>query len=419
MIATTPDFEIAAKANYRDPRARVRISWVDSTSESTLSSSTPDENRAAIMEQVTNTITTTTRKWMHCSTATYTARPILDGSCHPMPSDLLTGEVGWYGTTQCNATGTWPIDPYLDITFSSRAFVNTLIVIQCDTKYNEYPSEFTLKLYDGVSLEHTYTTTTNTATTINVDLSGYSFDSITKVELTINKWSAPYGIVKINEVRFTTQNTYTGSDIVSLDITEEMETEGGSLPIGNITSNEINLSLINTDDRFTYGNTDSIYSYLVRSNVKIEVWLGFVLASGTSDVSSGDYIVETEGSDKVGYHPYGVYWSDDWITDRRSLTVRTFARDRMEHLRKAEFDDSLLYEDVTLYDLATTVMESAALKITDGLTWDINTSLKNTVIPMAYFPIMSYFQAIKKIAIAGLTTAYVNRTGTVVIGVSL
>lgn len=419
MINATLDYETAATANYRDPRARVRVSWVDSAGESTLTSTTNDENRAAIMSQVTDTVTTTTRKWMHCADSSYAFKPILDGTCYPMPSDLVSGQVGWYGSTASTSLGDWAVDPVLTIEFASRAFVDSLIVIQCDTQYNEYPTEFTLKLYDGVSLEHTYSTTTNTATTIEVDLSGYTFDSITKVEITIEKWSAPYGIVKINEVRFTTQNIYTGSDIVSLDIIEEMVTDGGSLPIGNITSNEISLSLINTDDRFTYGNTNSVYNSLLRAGVKIEVWLGFVLPSGTSDSSADTYIVETEGSDKVGYYPYGVYWSDDWITDRRSLTVKTFARDRMDQLRKTEFDDSLLYENTSLYDLAEIVMNSAAAKVSDGLEWEINTALNNTVIPMAYFNRMSYFQALKQIAVAGLTTVYVNRNGVVVIGASI
>lgn len=416
MISATEDFKKSALSNLRDPRVRVKVTWADSSIDHTVASDSNDKNRGAIMSQVTDGIREPTYKWAYLSTGFGTNELIADGSFHPMPSDLVSGQIGWYNSIASDMNGEWTINPVLSIFFRKRPLKDSTLKIFCDSIYNEFSVDFTVRFYNDDQLLHTKEVRGNTELNAKVNFMGINDLKCSKMDIEILKWNTAYGIVKITEVQFNLEKIYYDYEVVSLSITEEMEVEEGSLPIGNISSNEIDLALSNENDRFSHGNTESMYHTLLKKDRKIEVWLGFVLPPNSSDVSNGDYIVETIKGKKVGYVPYGVYWSDDWITDKKSLSVKTFARDRMEVFRRLEFDDSGVYYNITLYDLAKTVMVSAQKKIVDIMKWEIDEALKTITIPCAYFEKKSYFEAIKKIVVAGITTAYIDRTGTIIIG---
>lgn len=419
----TADFTTAAKAVYRDPRSRISIQWNSSTTSETLVSITNDENRAALMPQVTNGKAITTRKWAYLSTGLGTNELIADGSFFPMPDDLINGEVGWYGATASDSNGEWVTDPELEITYAEASLTGAEITITCDTVYNEYPVDYAIQIFNGVSLEFIDLVTGNASPIITVDLTGQTLNKTDKIIFTVQKWSAAYGIVKIVEFNINTTIVYHDDEIVNIDILKEVEYDSGSIPIGNISSNQLNLKLVNTDFKFSHGNTNSPLHNLLLKDRKIQVWLGFVLPTGSSDVSSGDYIVETINGEKVGFVPMGIYYSDDWITDRRSLTCKTTARDIFDKLRETEFRDSDVYVDYTLYALAEVVLTKANNKFIEGnedpFTWIIDDSLKLITIPFAYFPKTNFLAAIKQIAQLGQTTAFVDRLNVIRLGVPL
>jgi hypothetical protein len=328
----------------------------------------------------------------------------------------MLGQTGWYNATASDSNGEWVTDPLLVFTFTTRAFYGGIISIQSDTKYNEYPVDYTLRVYKDAALLYTKIVTGNTDIAIQVTMTGLSESEVNKITLEINKWSMPYGIVKIIELGFELSDTFYGDDIISLEILEETEVEEGSVPLGNISANEISVVLSNDGNRFNYGNPNSVYNGVIKKDRKIEVWLGFVLPASSADITTGDYIVEVTDGVKVGYLPYGVYWSDEWVTDEQTRTVSTFARDRMDSLRQLVYDDSLLYTNITLSSLAEKLMASANVKVTDTMDWVIDKSLDDITIPFGYSDKKTYFEALKDIAIVGLTTVYVDRTGKVIIG---
>jgi hypothetical protein len=182
---------------------------------------------------------------------------------------------------------------------------------------------------------------------------------------------------------------------MSMEITEEMEIKDGSLPIGNISANEMDLKLNNVDDKFFPGNTAAALYTLVKKNRRIVAELGFVLADGTTE-----------------YMPMGTYWSGDWQTSEMGTTASTSGRDRMELLRKSSFYTGLIYQNVTLAELADRVMIDALTGMPD-LEYEIDDALSAYVVPYAWFERTSHFEALREIVEACMGHAYCDRTGVV------
>jgi len=419
----TDDYKAAATANRRDPKSRLEIQWNSSITTDTLESSSNDENRATQMEQLTNGVFETTQKWAYCSTELGTNELIADGSFHPMPDDLANGEVGWYGANASDINGEWVVDPELLLTYETASLTGSIITIQCDTQFLEYPVDFHLYIYNELTLVHTVNITNNTDTKIIIDLTSVALDETSKIVMQIHKWSAPYGIIKIVEFNINTTQLYYNDKTVKISILEESEYNTGTIPIGNISSNQIDIELINYQDVFSAGNTNSPIHNLLLKDRQVKVWLGFVLSSGSLDASSGNYIVENINGKKVGFVPMGTFWSDDWITNRNGYSVKTYCRDIFDKFRQTEFSDSLIYPNITLYDLAEIVLTSAKNKFIlnndNVFEWEIADTLKDIVIPIGFFEKMSYFEAIKQITEVGQTTAFADRNNKVIVGLDL
>jgi hypothetical protein len=119
---------------------------------------------------------------------------------------------------------------------------------------------------------HTETVTDNTDIFWSTDIE--RVNEITKMELIITKWSHANRQVKILEFFTSIQETYETDDILLINLLEEREVSQGSLPVGNISSNEIDIRLVNENGRFDAGNRQSPLYQLLKPNRRIKTWLG-------------------------------------------------------------------------------------------------------------------------------------------------
>jgi hypothetical protein len=90
--------------------------------------------------------------------------------------------------------------------------------------------------------------------------------------------------------------------------------------------------------------------------------------------------------------------------------------DMLDRLKQTEFSVSEVYTNVTLHDLAVTVMADAGLTDAD---WVIDPVLDTAPyeIPYAWFDRMSHREALRRIAAAALGQVYCNRDGKIVVAV--
>lgn len=405
MQPVTPAFNDAAEATVREVVAKVEITWASPFIDTAVTAVVNDENRISYPEQTHDGTRIVSRKWAHLDGVI-----IADGSYYVMPSTLSNdplNQVGWYGATACNGSSVWVTDPVLTITFDARPIVDLLVA--GDSAYGEYPVDFDIDVYEGVTLVYTENVIGNTSLEWTKDVSAEGLDDVTKMVLTVKKWSAPNRVVKIAEFYTFLKETYTGDVVDSFNLLEERVLEDGSLPVGNISANELDLSLNNIEitrdngdvviDPFFPNNPNSPYDSVVTKNRKVEPSLGFKLADGSYE-----------------YVSLGTFWSGDWKINEQSPIASVSCRDRMELLRRAEYKGSSLLTNTSLYDLAVEVLTDARDNIPMAdLQWDIDTSLQNFTLPYAWFSKTNYFEAIRTIVEACMGQAYMSRNDVLII----
>jgi len=387
MIPVSGDFDAAVVATVRDPRARVTITWTDSNIDSTIAASANEENRISYPDTVGNMKTDVPYKWAHLDGVIKA-----DGTYYAMPGTAALAdiyEVGWWGATACDGAGDFALPyPTLTVTFAARPVTRFRVV--GDNQYNEYPVDFVITCYNGAVLVHTETVTGNTDLNWESELIDPLL-SVTEMRLAVSKWSDGDRIVKVTEFYTDLVQQYDGDDIMSINLQEERQLKDGTLPVGNISANEIDIRLQNVTDEFFPGNTGALLHTLIKPNRRIAVEFGFVLPDET-----------------IEYVPMGTFWSGDFDIPEDGTYIGTTARDRMELLRKKKYTNSTLYRDYDLYDLMEIVLQDAKLEM-DDLTWTIDASLHDYEVEWAWFPVQTYFQTIKDIVSACCGYAYMSR----------
>jgi len=316
----------------------------------------------------------------------------LDGSCAldgsyvlaPAEEEKDTAQMGWWGEQLAQADRTF-VEPYPTLTaiFFSRP-IHSLRVVG-DSAREEYPVDFEINLYDSNdNLLYTETVENNAEVEWNKAIEPVT--QVTKMELVITKWSHAGRQAKILEFFTSIQEVYEGDDIMLIHLLEEREVSQGSLPIGNISSNEIDIRLYNRNRKFDAGNKQSPLYETLKANRRIKAWIG-----------TGDEWV-----------PLGTFWSGNWDIPEHDIYAATTGRDRLELLRKSTYSNSVVQQNKTLYELAEMVLQDAGL--TSEEYW-IDTELQEYVVPYSYFESQSHREALRKIAEACLGQVYCDRNG--------
>lgn len=309
-------------------------------------------------------------------------------SLAPAAGQELNYEMGWWGSTLSDASGNFAVPyPTLTAEFASRP-IRSLKVVG-DSKREEYPVDFKINLYDSNDeLSYVETITNNT----NIVWLGTipSIPGIVKMTLEVTKWSHSNRQVKILEFFTSIQETYEGDDVLEIRLTEEREISSGSLPVGNISANEIFVKLNNTSRYFDAGNNNSPIYQLVKANRKIRAWIGAMV------------------NDSIEYVPLGEFWSGDWDVPENHVYATTRGLDKLELLRQTDYKTSQVKFNISLYQLAIDVLNDAGVPITEY--W-VDTALQSFVVPYGYFEIVSHREALRRIAEAALGQVYVSREG--------
>ena len=381
MYPVTQEFHEKMKATTRRIYAKVQIGYTDPFLDQSIqvqgnesaNVSYPDQTADNIQEPI-GKIASLDGTWVLGS----------DFVLAPGVNEVETHQMGWWGEQLAQADGTF-VEPYptLTATFFSRP-IHSLKVVG-DSAREEYPVDFEINLYDSNNnLLYTETVTGNTE--ISWSKSIEPVTQVTKMELIVTKWSHPGRQVKILEFFTSIQEVYEGDDIMLVHLLEEREVSQGSLPVGNISSNEIDIRLYNRNRKFDAGNKQSPLYETLKANRRIKAWIG-----------AGDEWV-----------PLGTFWSGDWDIPENDIYAATTGRDRLELLRKSTYSNSVVQQNKTLYELAEMVLQDAGL--TSEEYW-IDTELQEYIIPYAYFDTQSHREALRKIAEACLGQVYCDRNG--------
>jgi hypothetical protein len=305
--------------------------------------------------------------------------------------------------------------PCLTVEFSARV-VSALKVVG-DLMRKEYPVDFNVYLYDSSgNLLYTEAVTGNTGITWEKNIGQTS--GVKKIVLELTRWSHEGRQAKILEFFSRLVETYEGNDLHSLSLLEERDVSNGSLPIGNISSNELDLSIYNRERKFDAGNSDSKLYQMIKPNRKVIAWLGLV-TNGREMISAIvpgvclQYERETTGTDII-WVPLGTFYAKDWTVPELKLNADVTAQDRLSLLDDTNYAADEFLQNATLYDLAVDVLTDAGLRTAEY--W-IDEELKDYTVDwgcaIAKPDDTSHRECLRLIVEACLGQCYVDRDGVI------
>lgn len=301
----------------------------------------------------------------------------------PSEYEIEYVQFGLWGSELSNTQGTFNTNPILELKFLPRPIRSLKLV--GDSKKGEFPVDFMFRLYNEYDeILYADNITNNDSVFWTKDI--VHINEVVKMEIEIVKWNKPNRVIKIMEVFSSIQEIYEGEDIISINLIEERETSQGSLPVGNISSNEIEVVFNNVNRQFDVGNVNSNLYGLVKPNRKITAWIG----------------IENE------LIPIGLFWTKDWDVSEDGVVAKTIGRDRLDRLRDNLYSNSILEINKSIYDLAENILLDSGLKI--GQYW-IDEELKDTIIPYSYFKPVTHRDALRQLVSACLGQVYCDRNG--------
>ena len=271
MYPVTQDFLDKMKADRRHIEARVVIDYTDPFIDQSIEIEASEQANVSYPQQSADSVDQTTRKYA-CLDGTW---DLTSGEYHLAPSaDQLTQQqFGWWGAQFADQDGYFA-EPYPTLTVTHLPRPIRQLKVVGDTAREEYPVDFTIKLYaQDDTLLKTETVTGNDQVSWQKALEPEVLD-VAKQELVITRWSLPGTCAKIVEFFTSIREVYETGDLVSLRLLEEREASQGSLPVGNISANEVTIVLNNEDKKFDIDNEQSPLKNLLKPNRRIQVWIG-------------------------------------------------------------------------------------------------------------------------------------------------
>lgn len=389
MYPVSTEFMEKMKSDRRRVLAKVTIDYTDPFLDQSIEVAASEQANVSYPDHVANGLLDPGAKY-----ASLDGSWVLDGSyaLAPTQGQSAVNEMGWWGSQLAGTGGVFALPyPTLTITFMPRPITKLQVI--GDSKRQEWPVDFVITIYDASeNVLHTETVTGNNKITWMKFLDT-PVTQAAKMELTIQRWSHPGRQAKILEFFTSIQETYEGDEIISIRLLEEREVSHGSLPVGNISSNEIDIKLNNENRKFDAGNTASPLHNLLKPNRRIRAWLG----------------VERDNGDKE-WVPLGLFWSGDWSAPEDDVYTQTTGRDRLEFLRRTEYVPTAPRQNISLYDLAIDVLTDAGLSPEEY--W-VDEELKEYIIPYVGTEPQSHREMLRKIAEACLGQVYCDRHGVV------
>ncbi len=195
--------------------------------------------------------------------------------------------------------------PRFIVSFVARTVSSLKVVF--DDKKLEWAEEFDINVYVGATIDTNINVTNNTSY-IYTETLGTAILLATSIEIVVKKWNIANSKARVMETFTSISETYINSDIIQLSIHEDIDPKNNTSPIGNITNNTCNVSLVNINAEFDNDNEASILSGNIIKNRRISPF--FWLNSLTGD--------------KI---PGGIFYSTKWVVDNARMTAQVSGKD--------------------------------------------------------------------------------------------
>ncbi|WP_336822937.1 hypothetical protein [Sporosarcina sp. USHLN248] len=377
MNEVSREFKQAVYAPIRKADAKVHFEILDNAAYSDRTVTPSSEAPISRKDQVTNKVRSMSHKY-----ATFEQDYFrLDGSFRipPRPNEG-DSELGWWSGDLCNANGVFEHPQSLTLTFDDD-HDSMGLTIHFDNLTREYPVDFDIDVYGPADVPIASEKVRGNAGTSYAWVHG--LDAYNKIVITVLRWAKPYRRARIVEIDFGIVKIYEGDKLIQLNLIEQMNVVGDTLP-----ANELKFTIDNSSKEFNILNPDGFYRFL-KERQELSVSIGIEIEEDVFEY------VTTKG-----------YYLTDWQSDEGALTTTFTARNIFELLEK-EYIQSAIFTN--LYDLAEDVVIKAGVP-----KYEIDRTLKD--IPTTGFPEkLTYRKALQCIGIASKSAVYQDRNGVLII----
>lgn len=415
MVSISPELESAIAADIRKPRVRLDFTWTDPYVGSGNTVTSTSENNACgvdaavkedYLEQICDTRTVPTHKYI-VNDGTWAN----DGTFYWAPAtieEVANNQIGWYSSEVSDSSGSFSTPPTATVDFGEDRAIQFIRVVG-DSILGQYPVDFSVYIYDSsMVLIDSETVLGNDQVEYICDFTSSSgINDARYIKLEIDTWSESGTVSKILEFFGVITDTFYTDDVSSLNILEEVEFDDTTTPISNASINELHLDMQNIEitrsdgtvvaDPFFPDNSASYLNNSITPNVRIDAYFYF-------EPYSTEFI------------KMGTFWSTQWDVSETNFAASIVARDRLEILRNNKFRLNEVLEAKTFTEIAEAVLNHAKVNIPlNDLTWSISSDFDNDIVPYTWFGEMTYFEALKKIAMSRMGRLYTNRNDQIVL----
>lgn len=302
-------------------------------------------------------------------------------------------QVGWVSGVISDANGYFAEAPYVVMTFEARPIVG--LTVHFDAFRNNYAIDFEVTLTRDGAEDITYSFTGNTRSSAVV--TEESISNVTAIKVTVHKISKAFSPAIVTEIPVASTLLYKGykdaSDIMSIDLLEELTYEDDIEALGGVSANEITVVLDNSSEAFYFNNDTSLVSKQLKRNRKIVPYLGVEVIPG-----------------EIEWYSLGTFWSYKWNVPVNSLTATVVGFDTIGLLGLSNFTDHQVLVGMSIGELIEYVLNDAK-KMLSFIEYRIDASLYDVVIPYAWFEASNHAAALRKISMCYPMHIYCDRQG--------
>ena len=311
---------------------------------------------------------------------------VLDGSTKVLPNTGDYDNAGYVGQVLSGENGEFSSPPTVTINFNDVHEIPVQgLTITWSATQGDYPTDFTVRAYNGDEVvgEKIVTGNTNIVSIVLFDIIHYD-----RITIVVNKWCLPHRRARIEDLLIGVRKVYSKNDIFSFTHSQEIDVISASLPKGTV-SFEVN----NYDRAYDIHNMEGLAKYLTERQ-EIKVRYGYKIGGKTEWIDGG------------------VYYLSSWESKENSNSAKFEANLRLDNLTMIYDQGVYIAEGRSLYDLTLDVLTFANIPLADdgGVRWVVDESLKN-ITTSSPLPTDTVANCLQIIANAGCCILYQDRKG--------
>lgn len=300
-----------------------------------------------------------------------------------LPSYLSYPHKGWWSAGRSDANCN--INETLTITYPQQVYVRTVWFV---AERGYFPTDFSIDLLINSSWQTILTVTDNNSHVWIKHLDSALWAS--GIRIRISKIATPNNTVKIYQFGVPYRVCLDDDDLEDMQILEEATSQSG-VPLGNVTSNELNVSIRNDHRWLTPSNEDSPFKYDLKPGVRLYPYIGLELLPNQFE-----------------FVPMGKFISSDWTMPEQSVFASITGYDMLYELAQQPTPKVPVVTNTTIKGLLETIFFAYGLSPSDFVIDDTLTQ----PIQMGWLPRGNLFDALGTISEAGncaITTDRYNR----------